>query len=175
MSCMADYGAPVFSFLAVGGYQSEWLSAPFFTHETPVQLTQTGDSLRHHASCFFQMTTTPVLRLSSWPSPSTTILAATPSSKWLCSGRQSFLKLSRPTRKTLPPTSPLHTWQRYSKICCWPAVTARGVLKSLLFFYHLTILTPLNPFLLSVYRGLWRMRLIGQQQRISPSSWSAML
>lgn len=23
MSCMADYGAPVFSFLAVGGYESE--------------------------------------------------------------------------------------------------------------------------------------------------------
>lgn len=26
MSCMADYGAPVFPFLAVGGYQSEWLT-----------------------------------------------------------------------------------------------------------------------------------------------------
>lgn len=65
----------------------------------------------HH--CFKQMRTTPTPRLSFWPSLSTTTPETTPSSKWRCSGRQSFLKLSKNTRKTHLPTSPLHTWQRY--------------------------------------------------------------
>lgn len=95
------------------------------------------------------MMTSPMLRLSSWPSPSTTTLATTPSSKWRCSGRKSFLKLSRTTRKTLPPNSLSHTCQRYSKICCWPAVTAfsRAILSCHLFLYALTL--PPNSFLLS--------------------------
>lgn len=37
MSCMADYGAPVFPFLAVGGYEGEGLLALHFTHEITVK------------------------------------------------------------------------------------------------------------------------------------------
>lgn len=62
---------------------------------------------------FKQMRTSPTPKLSSWPSPLTTMLEMTRSIKSHCSGRKNFLKLSRNTREILLPTSPLHTWQRY--------------------------------------------------------------
>lgn len=94
-----------------------------------------------------KMRTSPTPKLSSWPFPSTTMLETTPSLKWQCSGRQSFLKLSRNTRKILLPTSPLHTWQRYILIFN----------RSICFLKALCIFLPL--FLSDLFnRGLWRMR-----------------